>query len=76
MEKKINVLENWLVSQNGLYETIDYDMDIFSDRIIDSLHFVSLINLIEELTGMELDMEDLTLNDFKTLNIMQKKFNL
>ena len=75
MKNKVPHIESWLISKNPKYAKIDHDLNIFETRFIDSLDFMELVNLIEDLIGEELDMDKLSLNDFSSINNMKYRFN-
>lgn len=65
---------SYLLAKRPDLTTIDYDLDLIENRILDSLGFVNFIYVLEEQTGSEIDMETLTPNDFRTLNIIKVRF--
>jgi acyl carrier protein len=64
----------WIGSKKPEVTVIDVDLDLIENRIIDSLDFMELIFLLEELTGRETDMNTLTIDSFRSLRAIQKKF--
>ncbi|MFE2104594.1 acyl carrier protein [Kitasatospora sp. NPDC059463] len=62
-----------LVRNPGL-EKLDGDLDLIDSRAINSLAFVEFIFLLEELTGEQIDPEDVDLDDFRTLDAIEARF--
>lgn len=54
----------------------DFDLqmssDIIENRLIDSLQFVEFLMYIEEVSGCKLDMENLNIEDFRSLNAIEQ----
>ncbi len=73
-------IEGWLLAHTSHpIERIAHDQDIVTGRILDSLRFVDLILLIEELSGRPvdragLDMNGLGLDDFRTIDAIWNRF--
>lgn len=65
---------SYLLAKRPDLTTIDYDLDLIENRILDSLGFVNFLYVLEEQTGSEIDMETLTPNDFRTINIIKARF--
>jgi acyl carrier protein len=53
---------------------LDPDLDLIDNRIIDSLMFVEFIYYLESLTGEQLEIESITVDDFRTLRAIRKRF--
>jgi acyl carrier protein len=73
----VDVLEPvraWIGSKKPEVTTIDVDLDLIENRIVDSLDFMELIFLLEELSGREADMNTLTIDSFRSLRAIQKSF--
>ena len=50
------------------------DLDLIESRIISSMMFVELLYLLEEATGEEIKLENVTPDDFRTLNSIHARF--
>ncbi|MGW4161891.1 acyl carrier protein [Streptomyces sp. NPDC004788] len=65
----------WLHEKNpGLDGPIDADEDLIEARLIDSMDFLEFIDLLEELSGSSIDLEEVTIDDFRTLGRVQERF--
>ncbi|GAA0586858.1 acyl carrier protein [Streptomyces crystallinus] len=66
---------SWLREKNpGLEGPIDTDEDLIEARLIDSMDFLEFIDLLEEISGSSIDLDDVTIDDFRTLNRVQERF--
>ncbi|MFH8575122.1 acyl carrier protein [Streptomyces zaomyceticus] len=65
----------WLHEKNpGLDGPIDTDEDLIEARLIDSMDFLEFIDLLEELSGTGIDLQEVTIDDFRTLGRVQERF--
>lgn len=53
---------------------IPRDLDLIESRIISSMMFVELLYRLEEATGEEIKLEDVTPDDFRTLDNIHARF--
>ena len=67
-------IKNWLLSQSPEIIDFDEDFNIVENGVIDSLQFLELIYLIEDLSGHNVDMSRVSVCDFLTLNIIEAVF--
>ena len=64
----------WLHEKNpGLDGPIDTDEDLIEARLIDSMDFLEFIDLLEELSGTGIDLQEVTIDDFRTLGRVQER---
>jgi len=65
----------WLRSKNPnlTQDPLDHD-DLIEARLIDSLDFLEFIYLLEELSGEPVDVSTATVDDFRTLAVIERKF--
>jgi acyl carrier protein len=70
----IDFLVDYLRSRRPELDTIDPDLDLIENRILDSLGFVNFLYLLEERTGREIDLESVTPDDFRTLRKLARRF--
>ena len=68
------VIVDFLRSVRGDLETIDPDEDLIEGRILDSLHFVEFLYMLEELTGSEILLEEVSPEDFRTISRIERRF--
>ncbi|MFJ5708741.1 MULTISPECIES: acetylxylan esterase [unclassified Streptomyces] len=65
----------WLHEKNpGLDGPIDADEDLIEARLIDSMDFLEFIDLLEDISGTSIDLQEVTIDDFRTLARVQKRF--
>jgi acyl carrier protein len=64
----------FLRSKHPDLERIDPQLDLIENRILDSLHFVEFMYLLEEMTGQEISLEEVSAEDFRTLAAIRAKF--
>ncbi|MER5311320.1 acyl carrier protein [Streptomyces sp. NPDC002773] len=65
----------WLHEKNpGLDGPIDSDEDLIEARLIDSMDFLEFIDLLEDLSGATIDLQDVTIDDFRTLSRVRQRF--
>ncbi|RAJ40123.1 hypothetical protein K353_03611 [Kitasatospora sp. SolWspMP-SS2h] len=65
----------WLHEKNpDLDGPIGPDEDLIEARLIDSMDFLEFIDLLEDLTGENIDLQDVTIDDFRTLNRVRERF--
>ncbi|WP_017241884.1 acetylxylan esterase [Streptomyces sp. SS] len=68
-------ISDWLHEKNpGLDGPIDADEDLIEARLIDSMDFLEFIDLLEDLTGDTIDLQEVTIDDFRTLNRVRARF--
>ncbi|MCX5394722.1 acyl carrier protein [Streptomyces sp. NBC_00094] len=65
----------WLHEKNpGLDGPIETDEDLIEARLIDSMDFLEFIDLLEEISGDSIDLQDVTIDDFRTLDRVRQRF--
>ncbi|MET9696753.1 acyl carrier protein [Streptomyces sp. NPDC006529] len=65
----------WLHEKNpGLEGAIGADEDLIEARLIDSMDFLEFIDLLEEISGSTIDLQDVTIDDFRTLARVRERF--
>jgi acyl carrier protein len=70
----IDAVVSYLLSKRPDLTSIDPDLDLIENRVLDSLGFVNFLYLLEEQTGREISMEQVTPDDFRTVNAIRKRF--
>jgi acyl carrier protein len=74
MNRNILTIKEWIISLSPEMREFDGDFNLIETGALDSLQFLELINLIEELSGQMVDMAQITVADFLTLNTIENKF--
>ncbi|ANW22141.1 hypothetical protein [Streptomyces clavuligerus] len=65
----------WLHEKNpGLDGPVDVDEDLIEARLIDSMDFLEFIDLLEDISGTNIDLQDVTIDDFRTLRRVRERF--
>lgn len=67
-------MENILNMLNNLNPGVDFGQsnDFFSDNLLDSFDFMRLVAQIEELYGIEIDVEQIDENNFRNLESIKQ----
>lgn len=74
MNSHILQIKEWIISQSPETPEFDADFNLLANGVLDSLQFLELITLIEELSGHIVDTAEINIADFLTLNAIQNKF--
>lgn len=74
MNSNILTIKEWIISQSPEVQDFDESFNIIASGLLDSLHFLELINLIENLSGKIVDVLEVNIADFLTLNAIENKF--
>jgi acyl carrier protein len=65
----------WILEKNpDLPQPPGDDDDLIGGGLIDSLAFLEFIYLLEELSGQSIDLQQITIDDFRTLARIEKRF--
>ncbi len=65
----------WLHEKNpGLDGPIEADEDLIEARLIDSMDFLEFIDLLEDISGNSIDLQEVTIDDFRTIDRVQRRF--
>ncbi|MGV9316448.1 acyl carrier protein [Streptomyces sp. NPDC003691] len=65
----------WIHEKNpGLDGPVDRDEDLIEARLIDSMDFVEFVELLEEISGRNIDLQEVTIDDFRTLGRVEQRF--
>ncbi|MEW1906394.1 MULTISPECIES: acyl carrier protein [unclassified Streptomyces] len=68
-------IAEWLHEKNpGLDGPIAPDEDLIEARLIDSMDFLEFVDLLEELSGRSIDLQEVTIDDFRTLGRVHERF--
>ncbi len=69
-----HAVRDWILSKHPERTNVAADEDLIESRLVDSLSFVEFIFVIEQASGVEIDMENLNLDDMRTLAALEKNF--
>jgi hypothetical protein len=70
----LDEVRKWVLDKHPELEDIDIDLDIIDSRIVSSLEFISLLLFVEELRGEPLMSDDVQLESFRTLRLINDNF--
>jgi acyl carrier protein len=70
----VDAVVAYLLSKRPDLTSIDPDLDLVENRILDSLGFVNFLYVLEEQTGEEILMENVKPSDFRTINAIRRRF--
>ena len=71
MPAQIERIKSYIQEKNPDFD-LQMSSDIIENRLIDSLQFVEFVMFIEEVSDCKLDMENLDIEDFRTLDSIGK----
>jgi acyl carrier protein len=74
MSAGIDVVLAYLKSKRPDLESIPDDLDLIENRVLDSLGFVNFLYVLEEQTGREISMDEVTPEDFRTVQAIRRRF--
>ncbi|MCX4763965.1 acyl carrier protein [Streptomyces sp. NBC_01275] len=74
MSDDLSFIRDYLLSRRPEFTTIDPDLDLIDNRILDSLGFISFLYVLEERTGQEIPLDSVSPEDFRTLNRIRARF--
>ncbi|MFE2875071.1 acyl carrier protein [Streptomyces roseus] len=74
MDDVTKPITDWLRERNPTVEDIPDDLDLIENRLIDSLGFMEFILLLEDLIGRELSLDQVDVNQFRTLRSLREHF--
>jgi acyl carrier protein len=63
----LDQVKRWLLEKHPERDDIGLDLDLIENRVIDSLEFLDLVFLLEEIAGRELHVEAQSAQSFRTL---------
>ncbi|SHH24224.1 acyl carrier protein [Jatrophihabitans endophyticus] len=64
----------YLLARRPDLSSIDEDLDLIDNRVIDSLSFVNFLYVLEEATGRSISMDQVSPEDFRTLRRIRERF--
>jgi acyl carrier protein len=70
----VTEVRNWILRKHPEREAIEPDLDLIENRLIDSLSFVEFVFAVESASGASIDVENIDIDDFRTLSAIEKTF--
>lgn len=74
MEDQIVKIKEWIILKSPGIGDFDNDYNIIENGVLQSLHFLELVYLIEQLSGKIIDIALVSTSDFSTLNQIERSF--
>ena len=74
MEKGFLELCEWLQKRTKLNSPIEHDIDLIKNKIVDSLVFVEFLMVLEQSTGLIIEVDETLHDKVKTLASVKKHF--
>jgi len=74
MEKQYNELVDWIRQKNKKNKPISEEMDLVEEDILDSLLFAEYVMMIEDLSGIEIEVGDELLDKIRTLALVKNNY--
>jgi acyl carrier protein len=74
MNESLLQIRNWILARNAGVEDIRPDQDLIESRLVDSLSFIELLILIQQLSGETIDQSSLDVESFRTLNAIADRY--
>ncbi|WP_328324312.1 MULTISPECIES: acyl carrier protein [unclassified Streptomyces] len=71
---QLTVITDWLLRRKPELAEIPRDFDLIENRVLDSLALTEFLFLVEQETGRQYDPESLAVDDFRTLDNIEKRF--
>jgi len=71
---KPDLVLSYLLARRPDLTSIDEDLDLIENRIIDSLSFVNFLYVLEEATGEPISLDEVSPEDFRTLRRIRERF--
>ena len=65
---------SWLLARAQEPVSLDPDMDLIEQRLIDSLGFAEFVFVLEDITGNPVDLEQVSIESFRTLRNVWRSF--
>lgn len=69
-----DLVVQYLLARRPELGTIDPDYDLIDNRVLDSLGFVNFLYVLEEQTGREVQLDEVSPEDFRTLRRIRERF--
>ncbi len=65
---------SYLLARRPELTSIDPDLDLIDNRLIDSLSFVNFLYVLEEQSGRQISLDEVSPEDFRTLRRIRERF--
>ncbi|MBB4402950.1 MULTISPECIES: phosphopantetheine-binding protein [Rhizobium/Agrobacterium group] len=76
IKEQTQLIIDWIKTLNDGMRNVDLGEDLFESGLVSSLKFMQLVLLIERVTGQEVDMDSVELEQFSSVNAIVDNFLL
>jgi acyl carrier protein len=70
----ITEVKEWVLAKHTNRQDIGTEEDLIETRLVDSLSFVEFIFVVEQASGNKIDMDNVDLDDLRTLAAIENRF--
>lgn len=74
MQQQYTELVDWISQKKKMTDSICESMDLIDNGVLDSLSFAEYIMMIEDLSGIEIEVTDDLLDKVRTLTLVKHNF--
>ncbi|GAA3194255.1 MULTISPECIES: acyl carrier protein [Streptomyces] len=74
MQSATDQIKQWILDRHAEVSDIEPDFDLLESRLIDSLAFVEFMVLVSRLSGEDIGMESIDIDDFRTLRRIEARY--
>ncbi|WP_245573905.1 phosphopantetheine-binding protein [Amycolatopsis nigrescens] len=67
-------MKSWILAKHPDRSELDAEEELIETRLVDSLAFVEFVFVIEQAYGASIDVDNIDLNDFRSLAAIDKAF--
>ena len=71
---KLDEVRDWILRKHPERGELDPGLDLIENRLIDSLAFLEFVFVIEFASGVSIDVENIDIDDFRTLTAIEERF--
>jgi hypothetical protein len=71
---QVTQLKKWILARNPDSVDIADDYDLIEHRLVDSLSFVELLIIIQQLSGETIDQMTINIDDFRSLRAIANRY--
>jgi acyl carrier protein len=74
LRPEIDLLRNWILSQNPKVQSVGDEDELIESRVLDSFALVQFVFFIEEVFGREVVLDESVARNFRTLAAICRHF--
>jgi len=76
MQPEIDLLRNWILSQNPKVQSVGDEDELIESRVLDSFALLQFVLYIEEVFGREIVLDESIARNFRTLASICRYFKM